>query len=148
MDAFQPTRVKGTKLPIGEYRWPVLLIYIATKDVHETQLNRGRLHFFFCLNSCLCSFSWICIKLWWAPDFVEFVLGRFSHFYIEIAYSNFTFCGAWTPSFCEFTWKLSKFQQNEHTPGNQFLDPLGDTHSTCLTRDFLLNLDVEHIMIE
>ena len=47
---------------------------------------------------------------------MEFVLGRFSHFYIAIAYSNSTFCGAWTPSFCEFTWKLSKFQQNEHTP--------------------------------
>ena len=25
-------------------------------------------------------------------------------------------CGAWTASFCQFTWKLSKFQQNEHTP--------------------------------
>ena len=48
---------------------------------------------------------------------MEFVLGRFSHFNIAIAYSNFTFCGAWTPSFCEFTWKQSKFQENEHTPG-------------------------------
>ena len=36
-------------------------------------------------------------------------------FNIEIAYSNFTFCGDWTPSFFEFTWKLFKFQQNEHT---------------------------------
>ena len=25
---------------------------------------------------------------------MEFVFGSFSHFYIEIAYSNFTFCGA------------------------------------------------------
>ena len=49
-------------------------------------------------------------------EFVEFVLSRFSHFYIAIDYSNPTFCGALTPSFCEFTWKLSKFQQNEHTP--------------------------------
>ena len=47
---------------------------------------------------------------------MEFVLGRFSHFCIAIAYSNSTFCGAWTPSFCEFTGKLSKFQENEHTP--------------------------------
>ena len=39
-----------------------------------------------------------------------------SHFYIAIAYLNSTFCGAWTPSFCEFTRKMSKFQQNEHTP--------------------------------
>ena len=48
---------------------------------------------------------------------MEFVLGRFSHFYIAIAYSSSTFCGTWTPSFCEFTLKLSKFQQNEHIPG-------------------------------
>ena len=53
---------------------------------------------------------------------MESELGRFSHFYVAIAHSNSTFHGAWTPSFCEFTWKLSKFQQNEHTPGNQ--DPL------------------------
>ena len=33
-------------------------------------------------------------KFLWAPDFVEFVLGGFSCFYIEIAYSNLTFCGA------------------------------------------------------
>ena len=64
----------------------------------------------------VCSFSSIGAKFYWAPDFVEFVLGRFSHFYIAIAYSNSTFCGAWTPSFCEFTWKLLKFQRNEHTP--------------------------------
>ena len=36
--------------------------------------------------------------------------------YIAIAYSNSIFCGTWTPSFCEFTEKLSKFQENEHTP--------------------------------
>ena len=47
---------------------------------------------------------------------MEFVLGRFSHFNIEIAYSNSTFCGTWMPRFCEFTWKLSTFRQNEHTP--------------------------------
>ena len=47
-------------------------------------------------------------KLYWAPDFMEFVLGRFSHFNIAIAYSNSTFCGAWTPSFCEFTQIFSK----------------------------------------
>ena len=44
------------------------------------------------------------------------MLGRFSHFNIAIAYSKSTFCGAWTPSFCEFTGKLCKFQENEHTP--------------------------------
>ena len=56
----------------------------------------------------------VLLKFYWAPDIVEFVLGRFSH--IAIAYSNSTFCGSWTQSFCEFTWKLSKFQENEHTP--------------------------------
>ena len=30
-------------------------------------------------------------------DFVEFVFGSFSCFCIQIAHSNFTFCGAWTP---------------------------------------------------
>ena len=33
------------------------------------------------------------LKLCGMPGFVEFVLVRFSHFYIVIAYSNFTFCG-------------------------------------------------------
>ena len=36
------------------------------------------------------------VKLQWAPDFVEFVLGSFSCFYIEIAYSNVTFCDAYS----------------------------------------------------
>ena len=45
-------------------------------------------------------------------DFVEYVPGSFSSFNnIEIAYSNFT------PSFFEFSWKLSQIQENEHTPG-------------------------------
>ena len=48
---------------------------------------------------------------------MEFVLGNFSCFDTEIAYSNFIFCGSWTPSFVEFIWKMSKFQENEHTPG-------------------------------
>ena len=26
------------------------------------------------------------------------------------------FSGAWTPTFCEFTRKMSKFHENEHTP--------------------------------
>ena len=50
----------------------------------------------------------VLLKFYWAPDIVEFVLGRFSHFNIAITYSNSTFCGAWTPSFCEFTQNFSK----------------------------------------
>ena len=50
----------------------------------------------------------VLLKFYWAPDIVKFVLGRFSHFNIAIAYSNSTFCGAWTPSFCEFTQNFSK----------------------------------------
>ena len=46
---------------------------------------------------------------------MEFVLGSFSCFNIAIVYSNSTFCGAWTPSFCEFSWKLSQIQENKHT---------------------------------
>ena len=56
----------------------------------------------------------VLLKLCLAPDFVEFVLGRFSQFYIAIVYSNSTICDAWTLSFCE-----SQFQQNEHTPGSK-----------------------------
>ena len=33
-------------------------------------------------------------KFLWGPDFVEFVLGSFSCFNIEIACSNFTFCSS------------------------------------------------------
>ena len=50
----------------------------------------------------------VLLKFYWAPDIVEFVLGRFSHFNIAIAYSNSTFCGTWTRSFCEFTKNFSK----------------------------------------
>ena len=59
---------------------------------------------------------WLCkvrgvfvsLKFHWAPGIVEFVLGRFSHFNIAIAYSNSKFCGAWTLIFCEFTSNFSK----------------------------------------
>ena len=50
----------------------------------------------------------VLLKFRWAPGIVEFVLGRCSHFNIAIAYLNSKFCGAWTPSFCEFTWNFSK----------------------------------------
>ena len=46
--------------------------------------------------------------------FSEFVLGSSSCFNIKIAYLNFTFCGAQTPSFCMFRWK---FKLNENTTG-------------------------------
>ena len=56
----------------------------------------------------MCSFCWNFTKIFWFSYFVEFVLGRFSHFNIAIAYSNSKFCGVWTPSFCEFTCNLGK----------------------------------------
>ena len=56
----------------------------------------------------------VLLKFYCAPDIVEFVLGRFSHFYIAIAYSNSTFCGAWTPSFCEPTCKLKISAKRAH----------------------------------
>ena len=40
-------------------------------------------------------------------------------FYIAFAYSNSTFCGAWTPSFCEFTWKLSNIVAKRAHPWSQ-----------------------------
>ena len=45
------------------------------------------------------SFSWNFEKNYRAPDFADNVFGNFSCFYTEIAYSNFTFCGAYTLSF-------------------------------------------------
>ena len=54
------------------------------------------------------SFCWNLTKIFWVSYFVEFVLGRFSHFNIAIAYSNSKFCGASTSRFCEFTCNLSK----------------------------------------
>ena len=59
-------------------------------------------------ESGVCSFCWNLTNIFWVSYFVEFVLGRFSHFNIAIAYSNSNFCGAWTASFCEFTCNFSK----------------------------------------
>ena len=47
----------------------------------------------------MCSFCRNFAKLCSAPGFWENVLDSFSDFYIEIAYSNFIFCGAYTSSF-------------------------------------------------
>ena len=58
----------------------------------------------------------VLLKFYWAPDIVKFVLGRFSHFNIAIAYSNSTFCGTRTPSFCEFTQIFSKTSTPLGTP--------------------------------
>ena len=44
-----------------------------------------------------------------------FVLGRFSYFDSEIAYSHYTFLGAWTPSFYSFRCEMSKFSKT-NTP--------------------------------
>ena len=35
---------------------------------------------------------------------------------LEIKFIILIFSGAWTPRCCEFTRKMAKFQQNEHTP--------------------------------
>ena len=50
----------------------------------------------------------VSLKLYWVPDIAKFILGRFSHFKIVIAYSNSKICGAWSPSFCEFTCNFGK----------------------------------------
>ena len=57
---------------------------------------------------------------------MKFVLGRLSLFNIAIAYSKSTDC------FCEFTAKLSKFQENEHTPGQgAWLVPVTSVVAAC-----------------
>ena len=36
---------------------------------------------------------------------------------LQNQFLSLQFSGTWTPSFFEFTGKLSKIQENEHTPG-------------------------------
>ena len=68
----------------------------------------------------------VLLKFYWVPDIVKFVLGRLSLFNIAIAYSISTDC------FCEFTAKLSKFQENEHTPGQgAWLVPVTSVVAAC-----------------
>ena len=50
----------------------------------------------------VCSFSRNFAKLCGVPGFWENVLGSFCCFYIQIAYSNFTFCGAYMLIFLAF----------------------------------------------
>ena len=64
------------------------------------------------------------------------MLSRFSCFNIEIAYSNFTFCGAQTPSLCTFRWKMSKFQETKHTPGKKIV--LSSTRNSTVNATFYL----------
>ena len=51
------------------------------------------------INPEVCSFCRNFAQLYGASGFWENVFDSFSCFYIEIVYSNFTFCGAYTPSF-------------------------------------------------
>ena len=93
-----------------------------------------------CALSGMCLFSWNFAKFQWASDFLELF---FSCFNIEIAYSGFTFCCAWSPSFFEFIWKVSKFQENEHTPGFiEYTDSpfvsTGKDNQSVKTRSYLL----------
>ena len=60
---------------------------------------------------------------------VEFVHSSFSYFKIEIAYSNYTFCGTQAPSLSTFRWKNVKISANSSTPPEftEFLLNLGNT---------------------
>ena len=49
--------------------------------------------------------------------FVEHVLGSFSWFYIEIAYWNFTYCGAKLPVYTCSGEKCENFSKTTNTPG-------------------------------
>ena len=60
---------------------------------------RKKLMFF---KAKVCSFCRYFAKLCGASGFWEVVLDSFSCFYIEISYSNITFCGAYTLSFLAF----------------------------------------------
>ena len=88
------TQVKGTGLP----GWPAFPP-AALLPLRDTSIRALPGVCLFCRNLT---------KIFWVSHFVEFILGRFSHFNIAIAYSNSKFCGAWTPSICEFTCNFSK----------------------------------------
>ena len=70
---------------------------------------------------------------------------------IEIAYSNFTFCGAQTPSLYSFRWKMWKFQENKHTPvkGLRWRTPREHRliEHEFLYQEALLKLGPENVMI-
>ena len=91
MEVWKPARWKRTKFHQNEHTPGISHV---TLDIKMFQLK--------------CWGVLVLLKFYWAPDIVEFVLGRFSHFNIAITYSNCTFCGAWTSTFCEFTQNFSK----------------------------------------
>ena len=89
---------------------------------------------FFFAFAGVCSFSWICAKFYWAPDFVEFVLGRFWHF------SNCTFCGAWTPKFLWVHLKTVKISAKRAHPWNKIFIKVKSSNmlqfSLCFRRNW------------
>ena len=68
--------------------WVTLICSLYPVCSYDGQNKRG-----------VCSFCQNCAKLCGTPGFWQNVLDSFSCIYIEIAYSNLTFCGAYTLSF-------------------------------------------------
>ena len=82
--------------------WMNRIIGVVTAAIFETYIKSilSQLR-----NPGVCLFCRNLTKIFWVSLFVEFVLVRFSHFNIAIAYSN-----------SNFLWVHLKFRQNKHTP--------------------------------
>ena len=79
--------------------------------IHNIKIFHISSKIFTNIVAVVCSFCQNLAKLCGAPGFWENVLDRFSCLSIEMAYLNFTFCGAYTLSFLV----RHTFQQNELT---------------------------------
>ena len=86
--------------PCDHYPWYIgphfTLLVVITPDAYLSNIGISTIFLYFCTGLTRattlvqilimdrfprgCSFSWICAKFQWAPDFVEFVLGSFSCF--------------------------------------------------------------------
>ena len=88
-----PPEVRGRHPPDQEQTHP-------SPDQEQTATAAAGTH-----PTGVCSFCWNFseLQILWSLCSVDF-----HTFNIAIAYSNSTFCGAWTPSFCEFTQNFSK----------------------------------------
>ena len=83
-------------ITFSQLRLQAVMISVTYSLVNH---GRSRCRIIWTGFSGLCSFCRNFVKLRGAPGFWENVLNSFSYFYIEFAYWNFTFCGAYTLSF-------------------------------------------------
>ena len=96
------------------------------------------------VNPGVCSFCRNFAKLCGAPGFWETVFDNFSCFYIEIVYSNFTFCGAYI--YAQFSSAPHNFSKTS-TPPERWRLPYGKScyrPQTKFAKIMFLHQSVSH----